>query len=221
MNRILFVFLIFALAGPPRPGFAWEGAEILESTGSLRQEAYAAPSPTPRYCYWDAEAAAGPTFHATNADGYGNFGCLDPWLVHCDSDSLGYRGSWPLFDEPYALGSTYRVTLDCSVAFADPTRLVAARTVSVGLDHDEHGLNVGFPDGTTVALLAAGSGPDQAELVVPPGVYRITLTIEAYNARDDAGVIGPYEGAVSLVWEEDGVVGVEPRSWSGLKAAFR
>jgi hypothetical protein len=220
MSRIFFFFLIFAMAGPSCPGFAWEGAEILESTGLLRQEAFGAPSPTPIYCYWDLEAPAGPTFHATNADGYGN-GCPDPWLVHCDTDSLVYRGSWPLIDALYAFSSAYRVTLSCSVAFSGPTRLTAVRTFTGELDREEHSLTIGFADGTTVALLAAGAGPDQAELVLAPGVYGITLTVDAYNARGAAAVIGPYEGAVSLVWEEDSVVGVESQSWSGLKVAFR
>lgn len=220
MSRVFCVLLIFAVAGPSRPAIAWEGVTVLESTGLVRQEAYGAPSPTPMYCYWDLGPDAGPTFHATNTDGYGNAGCPDPWLVHCDSDSLAYRGSWPLIDAPFALGSAYRVTLSCSVEFSVPVRLSASRTVAGELYRDEHGLTVGFPDGTVVDLLAVDAGPDRAELRLPPGVYRITLTIDASSAWDAAAVIGPYEGAVSLVWVQD-AVGIEPESWSGLKAAFR
>ena len=96
------------------PASAWEGVQVTHSSGLVRQEVYAAPSPTPGFCYWDKDPSTGPEFHATEADGYGN-NCTFPWMVHCDRDSLVYRGSWPFLDFEFILSSAFVVELACEV----------------------------------------------------------------------------------------------------------
>ena len=213
--------LIFAMTATTCPAFAWHGVEMLDSTGMLRQEIFAAPSPTPGYCYWDKDEFAGPDFHATNPDGYGNYDCTYPWLVHCDSDSLVFRGSWPLIEGLYILSSAYRVELTCSIDIILPTRLSASRTVAGNLDIDEHALTVVLAGGAEVLLLAPGSGPDQNQLDLEVGTYQIILTVEAYQATPSGVAIDPYEGQVLLKMEDPDQVAVEALSWSSLKAVFR
>lgn len=221
MSLLKSVLLMSALTAMALPVAAWDGVEVLDSTGALRQEVFAAPSPTPGYCYWDKDEFAGPVFHATNPDGYGNADCTYPWLVHCDGDSLAYRGSWPLIDALYVLSSAYRVELTCSIDIILPTRLSASRTVTGNLDVDEHAVIIGFAGGAEVLLLEAGSGPDQNQLDLEPGTYQITLIVDAYQATPSGVVIDPYEGQVLIKIEDPNQVAVEALSWSSLKAAFR
>ncbi len=221
MTLFRFCILISALIIAVLPAAAWDGVEVVDSSGSLRKEIYAAPTPTPGYCYWDKDEFGGPAYHATNADGYGNTGCPSPWLVHCDNDSLVFWGTWPLIDGLYVLSSSYNVALSCSVEISVDTRLSASRAVVGNLDIDEHTLTIGFPDGAEVQLLAPGSGPDQAQLDLPPGNYRITLTVSALQSKTTQTEIDPYEGQVLLKWEDPAGVAVEPLSWSSLKAGFR
>ena len=221
MTLFKFFLLIFVMTFMICPASAWEGVEVLDSTGMLRQEVFGAPSPTPGYCYWDKDEFAGPVFHATNPDGYGNFECTYPWLVHCDGDSLAYRGSWPLIDALYVLSSAYRVELTCSIEIILPTRLTASRTVTGDLDIDEHAVVIGFPGGAEVWLLEAGSGPDQNQMDLEPGTYQITLTVDAFQATPSGVPIDPYEGQVLITIEDPDQVAVEALSWSSLKAAYR
>ncbi len=221
MSLLKSVLLMSALTAIALPAAAWDGVEVLDSTGMLRQEVFGAPSPTPGYCYWDKDEFAGPVFHATNPDGFGNNECTYPWLVHCDGDSLVYRGSWPLIDVLNVLSSAYRVELTCSIDILLPTRLSASRTGAGNLDVDEHALIIVFPGGDEVLLLAPGSGPDQNQLDLEPGTYLITLTVDAYQATPSTVAIDPYEGQVLLKMEDPEQVAVEASSWSSLKAVFR
>ena len=221
MSLLKSVLLMSALTAMALPAFAWHGVEVLDSTGMLRQEVFAAPSPTPGYCYWDKDEFSSPVFHATNPDGYGNSDCTYPWLAHCDSDSLVYRGSWPLIEGLYVLSSAYRVELTCSIDITLPTRLSVSRTVAGNLDIDEHALTIVFPGGAEVQLLAPGSGPDQNQLDLEVGTYQIILTVEAYQATPSGVVIDPYEGQVLIKIEDPNQVAVEALSWSSLKAAYR
>ncbi len=221
MSLLKSVLLMSALTAMALPAAAWDGVEVLDSTGMLRQEVFAAPSPTPGYCYWDKGEFAVPIFHATNPDGYGNYDCTYPWLVHCDGDSLVYRGSWPLIEGLYILSSAYRVELTCSINIILPTRISASRTVAGNLDIDEHTLIIGFPGGAEVWLLEAGSGPDQNQLDLEPGTYQITLMVDAYQATPSTVAIDPYEGQVLVKIEDPDQVAVDALSWSSLKALFR
>ena len=214
------LFPVIALLVAAQPAAALESVEVLEADGGLNQHVWISPSPTPGYCYWELAETDGPFFHATNADGYGNMDCPDPWLVHCDSDSLVFRGAWPYIDDIYVRGSEYLADLSCSVNITANTRLSAGRTVTGNLDTDEHTLTITYPDGSILPVLPSGSGPDQAQLILQPGVYLVTLHISAYQSKSYSGNIDPYLGHVLLKWENPGSVPVEPVSWSSLKASF-
>jgi len=221
MQLFKFILLMIALTGAALPVAAWDGVEVTDSAGLLRQEVFAAPSPSPGYCYWDKDEPAGPSFHATDVDGYGNTGCADPWMVHCDNDSLVYQGTWPLIDGLYVISSAYRVELTCTVDVTVATLLTASRAVTGNLDIDDHALTIVFPDGTEVLLLEPGSGPDQVQLELDPGSYQVSLTVEAFQSKTTQTVIDPYESHVVLKWEDPDSVDVEHTSWGSLKAVFR
>ncbi len=212
--------LTFALLVLAWPAFSWDGVEITDSAGLLRREIYADPSPTPGFCYWDKDEAGGPTFHATNDEGFGNF-CIDPWLVHCDTDSLVYRGSWPLIDGLYVRSSAYRVELSCTVDIFVATRLKVRREVTDNLDTDEHMLTIVFPDETEWQFSDSAPNPFEVQMDLDPGVYQVTLTIDALQATTTGTVIDPYVGSLVVKWEDPAGVAVEPMSWSSLKAIFR
>jgi len=222
MTLLRSCLLISALVLAVLPAAARAGVEMVEADGLLRREVYAAPSPTPGFCYWDKAESTDPVFHATNADGYGNIDCLDPWLVHCDSDSLVFRGEWPYMNFIYLTRTSYVVSLSCSVDITAETGLTAGRGVTGDLDIDEHTLTIDYPDGTSLPILQPGSGPDHAQLVLQPGSYRITLQVHALQSKiSGGGFISPYAGHVLLKWENPGGVAVKSVSWSSLKAAFR
>lgn len=212
--------LTFALLVLPLPVFSWDGVEITDSAGILRREIYADPSPVPGYCYWDKDEAGGPTFHATTVDGHGN-ACLYPWLVHCDTDSLVYRGSWPLIDGLYVSSSAYRVELSCTVDISVATRLKVRREVTGNLDTDEHLLAIVFPDETVWQFSDSDPNPFEVQMDLDVGVYQVTMTIDAVQANTTEKVIDPYEGSLVVRWEDPAGVAVEPMSWSSLKAIFR
>jgi hypothetical protein len=211
----ILLTLLLALPAP-----AWDGVQVVDSAGLLRQEVFGAPSPTPGFCYWDKDPTSGPDFHATETDGYGNNDCTFPWLVHCDRDSLAYRGFWPLIDHEFVLSSAYRVELTCEVEISASTRLSASRTVAGNLDDDIHTLTLEYPDGAEVILLAPGSGPDLVELDLEPGGYLVSLVVDAYQGTPVGTPIDPYEGRVLLKWE-DPTVDAAPTSWGSVKAVFR
>lgn len=212
---LMSFLLILALTTP-----AIGGVEVLDSTGLVERDIYAAPSPVPGHCYWEKDENAGPDFHATEADGYGNDGCPYPWLAHCDGDSLVYHGTWPLIEGLYLLGIGYRATLTCSVNLTEPTRLDADRTVSGNLGVDDHALSIMYPDGSVVDLLSPGASPDQISLDLEPGLYHVTLEVEAGQGGPVGTPIDPYDGWVRLIWEDPGVP-VSTTSWSSVKAMFR
>lgn len=214
--------LIVMCVVPVAPALAWDGVQVLEAEGQVRQHLWVAPSPTPGYCYWDRAETSGPAFSATNADGYGNMDCPDPWLVHCDGDSLVFKGVWPLIDESYVTGSEYVVDLACEVSLTAAARLVAGCTVdAVELDVNEHTLSVTGSGGATEVILDAAAGTCEAVLVFQPGTYRIVLHVRAYEHKSNDEVVAPYFGRVFLRWEDPETVTVEPISWGSFKAVYR
>jgi len=66
MQLFKFILLMIVLTGAALPVAAWDGVEVTDSAGLLRQEVFAAPSPSPGYCYWDKDEPADPSFHATD-----------------------------------------------------------------------------------------------------------------------------------------------------------
>ncbi len=216
IGLVLTVLTVLAL-----PAAAWDGVEVTASSGLLRQQAYFAPSPTPAYCYWERDAAADPVFRTVNTDGEGNNECGYAWVVHCDGDSLVYRGSWPTIDWAYVLGSSYYVELTCVVEVAQTTRLVASRSVNGVLTTDVHTLTLGLPDGSTQDLLVEGSGPDRIELELQPGTHQVTLLAYALQSVPITTAVDPYLGSIRLDWQDPTAVAVETRSWSSVKATYR
>jgi hypothetical protein len=212
--------LILALA-LSMPAFGWEGAVVQESTGTLHQEFYGDPSPTPGYCYWEKDTDGGPLFLAANTDGYGNMGCPYPWFVNCDGDSLVYRGSWPYIEADYLRSGRYEVDLSCSVMIQAETRLAASRSVAGVLDSDVHTLTLVYEDGTSLPILAAGEGPDEAQIILQPGTYSVILQVVARQSAHNKRILDPYEGSVVLKWEDPAGVAVESTSWGAIKATFR
>ncbi len=221
MNLRQTLMLVLALIIIAVPAAALDSVELLSGTGNVREESFGVASPTPAWCWWDHDPANGPLFQATNDDGYGNADCQEVWSVHCDSDSLVFRGSWLPVESFGFASSHYEVDLACSVNITAETRLRASRQVSGALDTDEHTLTVTFPDGTVAPVLSGGSGLDEVAFVLLPGVYQIALTVGAHEYRGVDSGRSAYVGRVLLAWEAAGTVAVEDLSWGGLKALYR
>ncbi|MCP4570770.1 MAG: hypothetical protein GY838_00300 [bacterium] len=219
---IRFTLLVLACLLAAAPAVAWNGVQVYEAEGDLQQHYWVAPTPTPGYCYWDHPTSAGPVFTASHGDGSGNMGCPDPWFVHCDGDSLVFRGAWPMIDDPQVTGIEYAVDLICAVDVAAATRIRAVCTVTAGpLDTAEHSLTITHPDGTNEVLLEGGVGDCRLTRTLPPGDHLVRLRVRAYEHKSYDEVVDAYAGALSLYWEDPATVAVEPVSWSSLKAAFR
>lgn len=215
---LMLCLVIMTLA---QPALAWNGVEVQESNGELRLHFFADPSPTPGWCYWDKDPDGGPLFQASNADGHGNNDCLDPWFVHCDGDSLVYRGSWPRIEAVYLRSVEYQVTLSCKVRVDEETRLVAIRSVDASLDRDEHDLTLVYRDGTMLPILQRTGGPDEAQIILQPETYTILLHVRAEQATHNKRILDPYEGSVVMKLEDATGVAIESQSWGAIKAIFR
>jgi hypothetical protein len=209
------VFLILTLSAPARGDI-----ELLASQGSMEFEIWAAPSPVPGFCYWTLPADAGPAYHATNADGNGNSDCVDPWLAHCDTDSLVYHGTWPALEGPFLLGTDFRALLSCTVVLDEPKRLAADRVISGDLEVDEHIVIFQSGGGDPVVLLGAPTEPDQAALDLPSGTYNVDIVVEASAGGPIGTPITAYDGRVRVIWE-DSQVPAATTSWSKVKALYR
>ncbi len=108
----------------------------------------------------------------------------------------------------------YRMTV------SEQTIMVASRAVEGDLDTDEHTLILDYADGTQATLLAAGSGPDQAQLELSPGTYVIHLSVHAFEYLNGDPALTPYSGSVTLRWQH-GNVAMRPVTWGSFKASFR
>lgn len=221
MTLIRSIFLIFIIIITAVPMLAWDGVEPVDSSGYITRWFTYTSSPTPRYCDWRTADPAGPALQATNADGVGNNGCADQWLVHCSGDSLVYRGHWPQMDGSLVYTSHYESVLACSVNITKRTRLSASRLVTGNLTSDIHAVDIEYPDGSSTFLFPAGSGPDQAELILDPGLYQVLFTVDAYQSVQVLDDIDPYEGFIILIWQDPNSVAVESMSWGSMKAIFR
>ena len=151
----------------------------------------------------------------------GNNDCTDPWLVHCDGDSLVYRGYWPQVEASLVYANHYEAVLISSINIIKQTRLSASRSVDGNLTGDIHAVTIEYPDGSSVPLFPAGSGPDQAELILNPGLYQVSFVVDAYQSNKLVDFIDPYQGFIILIWQDPGSVAVEPMSWGSIKAVFR
>lgn len=221
MNPHKTLLSVFLLMGLAMPAIALESVEVLTSTGQVREESFGVASPTPAWCWWESDPATGPVFQATNADGYGNYNCLESWSVHCDSDSLVFRGSWSPVESLGFASSHYYVDLSCSVTITADTRLCANRQVAGALDTDEHTLAFTSADGTVTEALSIGSGVDEVAWVLLPGTYQIDLSVGAHEYRGSDFGRQAYAGDVRLVWEAIDIVAQDRSSWGKLKVLYR
>ncbi len=221
MTLTRLIFLIFSIIVTAVPALAWDGVESEVAGGYLTRWFTNTSSPTPRYCDWRTPDPAGPALQATNTDGVGNNGCADQWLVHCSGDSLVYRGQWPQLDGSLVYTSHYESVLACSVNISKQTRLSASRAVTGSLTGDIHAVTIDYPDGSSVQVFPAGSGPDQAELVLDPGLYQVSIVVDAYQSAKEWETIDPYEGFIILIWQDPESVALESMSWGSMKAIFR
>jgi hypothetical protein len=215
---VLFLGALFSFA---QPASAREGVNLVDSYGSVTRWNILHASPTPSYCNWESSDFGLLEFHATNADGSGNNGCLDPWFIHCDTDSLVARGAWPLVDATWSKGSHFEAILACTVTLTTRTGLVATRSVTGDLAIDEHELTLIHPDGTHVRIFTPGPGPDEAGLILDPGTYQILLEMYAFQTNPGGDFINSYEGEIILRWADPDLVAVESTSWGNLKAIYR
>ena len=221
MTLIRSMFLVLTIIITALPALAWDGVEAVEARGYITRWFTLTSSPTPRYCDWRTVDLAGPALHASNADGVGNNGCTDPWLVHCDGDSLVYRGYWSQVEASLVYANHYEAVLISSINIIKQTRLSASRSVDGNLTGDIHAVTIEYPDGSSVPLFPAGSGPDQAELILTPGLYQVSFVVDAYQSNKLVDFIDPYQGFIILIWQDPGSVAVEPMSWGSIKAVFR
>jgi hypothetical protein len=225
MIRTIFqlaLFLVLALG--VGSALAWDGVEVTSAYGYVDHLIYGSASPEPYPCYWRHGDSPDLFFHVTNGEAGGMPDvCEDPWLAHCDNDSLTFQGAWPQYQSWTTNFVEYVVDLSCTVTITATTRLTARRSViSESVSPNEHYLTLTHPDGSTQPLLADEAGPDHAQLILPPGLYEATLHVWAGGYRiPHTEFILPYEGWVSLLWEDPDSVGVEPIVWSSVKALYR
>jgi hypothetical protein len=217
MSRIPILLVLFLVTAP---ALALDGVEVVETTAELRFEAFGMPSPTPSFCYYVRETSPGPLPVVTEADGDGNH-CVDAWSLRCDADGLGFAGEWPLNDHPYLLTIEYRVDLGCSVQLNERTRLCAERTILSGeLDISTHSLSLRPSGFAEEWLLDPDGGPDAVQVVLEPGLYELTLHVQAFRDKPFSQAVEPYSGSLSLVWEDPDSVRYETASWGALKAVY-
>ncbi len=218
LKNALWVFCFCAM---PLTAVALDTVEILSSTASLREESFGSSSPTPAWCWWENDPLVPGEIQATQSDGYGNYGCLEQWFVHCDSDSLVFRGSWSAVESNNFSSSHYAVELTSTVRLTAITVLYACRQVEGDLEDDEHILTIAAVGGDMTPLLAAGSALDEVTRAFLPGEYEVKLRVNAREVRSADAGRDAYTGQVRLVWGDQGPVAESALSWGTLKALYR
>ena len=221
MNVCRSLLLVFTLVAVALPAVAWEGVEVTEADGYITRWVTRRQSPTPGYCDWRVDSPPVLSFTATNADGAGNIPCDDPWFVHCDNDSLVYRGAWPAHSGATISGTNYESVLTCTVNITAQVGMFCTRSSEGNLDEDDHRLTLEHPDGTVVTIFPTGPGPDDVQMVLEPGTYIVETVIFANQTLPLPGTFDPYTGHVLVTWGDPNGVAVEPMSWSSIKATFR
>jgi hypothetical protein len=221
MNVCRSILLVLTLVTVALPAVAWEGVEVTEADGYITRWVTRRGTPTPGYCDWRVDSPPVQSFTATNADGVGNLACDDPWFVFCDNDSMVYRGAWPAHSAATISGTNYESILTCTVNITAQTGIFCTRSSVGNLDEDSHELTLEHPGGEVVTIFAAGTGPDDVQLVLAPGTYIVTTVIFANQTLPSGGTFSPYTGHVLVTWGDPEGVAVEPVSWSSLKATFR
>jgi len=198
---------------------AWDGVQVLEATGFIREHIYGAPSPVPGWCYWEQEEPV-TSFHATNEDGQGNMGCSDYFLAHCDDNSMAFYGSWPLNDHIYTIGASYEAQLTCTVLLTSSSWLIANRGYTGTLGLDTRTVTLVHPSGAQEEVLGS-DGPDDLEILLTPGTYTLELQVNVSQSAPYPNPLLPFSGWVGLTWEDPEPVATEPATMGSVKALFR
>ena len=211
----LIPFLMFALASAPVT--AWDGVDVQDASASLTFQLFVDASPTP-ICWttWEESVGGGPGIHQSHTEE--EEPCTSAWLVHCDDDSISYRGSWAEIEPEmwYWNWQSYSVEVVCRVYMPERTRLLAERSVTGALSIDEHLVWVTPNNAPDLELLGVGT-EDAAQIVLESGVYWITLSVNALESTTHYA----YSGAVHVWWEDAGPVAGDEFSWGAVKAIYR
>ena len=219
MKNRCFLVLLAGLFGLVPMAQAWEGVQVLEATGVIREHIYGAPSPVPGWCYWEQEEPV-TSFHATNEDGQGNMGCPHYFLAHCDDNSMVFYGSWPLNDHIYIIGASYEASLICTVQLISNSRLIANRGYTGTLDLDTRTVTLVHPSGAHEEILGPG-GPDELQVMLTPGIYTLEIEVDVSQSAPYPNPLLPFDGWVGLTWEDPESVGTQPSTLGAVKALFR
>jgi len=205
--------LLLTMLGAVAPAL---GAVVVdEATGNVQHHIRAMSSPIPGWCYWTHASSAGPTYHATQADGDGTY-CVPVWLAHCDGDSLIFAGEWPSHDYEYNLSTSYHVTLTCAITLDDTTRARAGRWFQGGYTVAESWIELTNSDGEIVPLLAADGEDAQNASDLAPGTY----TVELYVYVAGPAPITSCSFEVALRWGPAEETSVQRLSWGAMKSGY-
>ena len=221
MSLCRSLLLVIALLAVAIPVIGWDGVEVTEADGFITRWVTRRQTPTPGYCDWRVVSPPVQSFTATNGDGAGNWPCDDPWFVHCDDDSLVYRGAWPAHSAATIEGTNYESVMTCTVNITVQTGMFCSRSSVGNLDEDTHGLILEHPGGELVTIFPLGPGPNEAQLVLDPGIFIVETVVFANQTLPDVGTFDPYTGNILVTWGDPNDVAVEPVSWSSIKAIFR
>ncbi len=198
---------------------AWDGITLQAITADVDFDLFVDPMPTPacwHYWAWEASGNDVLTLHQTYGIDVGI--CTRAWLLHCDTDSLSWHGSWAEIDPDDYLWNwlIYDVVLSSRVYIWEPARLLARRTVTGELSTDIHAVEVVPSVGDPMVMLAADGGPDEARSTWNRDVYTLILRV---SAREH-GTHYAYDGRVHLTWEPQGGSPVQLVTWSTIKALY-
>lgn len=213
----LMVLAVAALAEdtrqPKSPAAVFLGGEVYASWSIVGDSA---PSPACHF-HWEASPAAGEDYH--NSAVFTEEPCLSAWEVHCDRDSLSYRGSWRTENDPtdYSWNfTTIDLEITAWIAFTDAVRLYAASDSKGVLEADTH-LVVIKPDGGEGQILLGPDPGGSVKTSLEPGIYSITLIVDVTEHHTHYD----YLAGLRVWWEDAGGVSVQPETWSGIKARYR
>nr|MEE4269911.1 hypothetical protein [Candidatus Krumholzibacteria bacterium] len=218
-NRCYLPILVGLILCVPA-AHAWDGVQVLEATGFIREHIYGAPSPVPGWCYWEQDEPV-TSFHATNEDGHGNMECPHYFLAHCDDDSMIFYGSWPLNDHIYTIGASYEAQLVCTVLLTSNSWLMAQRENEWGtLTSDLKTVTLQHPSGASEEILAE-VGPDTLQVMLTPGTYTVSIQVNLSQSAPYPNPVLPFSGWVGVTWEDPAPVATEPVTMGAVKALFR
>ncbi len=213
---ISVIFLVGASSG-----LAWEAVDILDSEASISMTFRGYGSLIPATCSWYLDESIDSGFSSTNADGEGLWCSNIQWLIRCDENGMEIHSNWPDIKSHWAFYTWIQSETSCTVVVNDETRFLASRSVEANLTTDEHIITVTYPDGTITNMLWEGSSSRQAELLLEPGTYTVSLRVNAMQESTFYEAIEGYDGQLLLSWSDPGSVSLKVRSWDAVKSYYR